>query len=191
MNPLDPMAFNWASMPGRMRLIKKKMRALPNAPIEISYKLLAKIAIAKISPQYRRYRITLQLAQILVERLQIKGHIGVKWAFKLDLDSLSVPDLIYVSFQRLGMSWDTSTACPVIPELVVEIVYAGRTLEQLTNKAQTYLAAGVCQVWIVDLQMHSLKILYPNQVTEIFDGNMTINNELFPDQGFIIKRIFS
>ncbi|WP_277878045.1 Uma2 family endonuclease [Leptolyngbya sp. FACHB-261] len=41
-------------------------------------------------------------------------------------------------------------ACPIAPELVIEIISPGQTFGEMTQKATDYLSAGVLRVWIVD-----------------------------------------
>jgi hypothetical protein len=54
-------------------------------------------AITISSPKYFRYCITLRVAELLLECLQDRGQMGIGWGFELDVDSIHVPDLIYVS----------------------------------------------------------------------------------------------
>lgn len=47
-------------------------------------------------------------------------------------DWVPVPDLLYVSYERLGVDWEEDEPCPVLPELVIEIISPGQTCGELT-----------------------------------------------------------
>ncbi len=151
-------------------------------------------AITISSPKYFRYCITLRVSELLLERLQDQGQIGIGWGF--ELDSIYVPDLIYVSLASSGLqqkngSLYVNMACATIPTLVVEIVSPGRSIAQLVGKAEKYLMGGVQQVWIIDLPSQTLMILHANRSVEVFKSSMTVTNELFPGQEFVVDRIFT
>jgi len=42
-------------------------------------------------------------------------------------DWVPVPDLTYVSYKRLPAIWEDDEPCPVVPELVIEIISPGQT----------------------------------------------------------------
>ncbi|WP_333387433.1 hypothetical protein [Microcoleus sp. B4-D4] len=44
---------------------------------------------------------------------------------------MSVPHLLYVSYQRLSRDWNEDEACPVVPELVIEIISPEQTFAHL------------------------------------------------------------
>jgi Uma2 family endonuclease len=200
----------------KIRRTKTTLRQNPNTLVKVFYELIAEREIAKISPKYFRHRTILRLAHFLVERLQTKGYIKIKWAFDLDEKSTCRPDLIYISFDRLGRNWNSYSNCPLIPEIAIEIVCPRRSFDQLISKAEKYLAAGILQVWIINPQFRSLTVfsscivspsakdinqadsltLYKeftevNRSIEIFDGNMTFTNQFFPGEGFTVDRLFS
>jgi Uma2 family endonuclease len=69
-----------------------------------------------------------------------------------------VPDLLYVSYERLSPDWNQDEACPVVPELVIEIISPEPTFGQLAAKTINYLDAKVLRVWIVDSKARSLTV---------------------------------
>ena len=56
---------------------------------------------------------------------------------------LDTSDLTYVSYHRLAADWLEDEACPVIPELVIEIISPGQTFGDMIDKATYYLQAGI------------------------------------------------
>jgi Uma2 family endonuclease len=158
---------------------------------DITYELIKGEAIPKMSPKYFHSRVTLRLARILADCLETHGRVGVEWAFDLNDDSTPVPDLIYVSFERLSMEWHENLACPVAPDLAVEIISPGQSFGQLASKAQSYLAAGVQQVWIIDPQVQSLTIMYPDQAPETLLASAIIPSHFLPGIEITIDQLFS
>ena len=71
---------------------------------------------------------------------------------------MPVPDLLYVSYERLSPDWNQDEACPVVPELVIEIISPEPTFGQLAAKTINYLDAKVLRVWIVDSKARSLTV---------------------------------
>ena len=117
---------------------------------DITYELIDGIAVPKIFPKYFHARSARRILNILEEWSKNRGRAEMEWAFDLSDNFTPVPDLIYVSFERLPESWNENAACPVPPELAIEIISLGQTFGQMTQKASNYLTGGVLQVWIVD-----------------------------------------
>ena len=84
-----------------------------------TYELIDGIAVPKISPKYFHARSTRRMLNILAEWAKDRGRVEIEWAVDLSDDYTPVPDLIYVSFDRLPENWHENTACPVVPELAI------------------------------------------------------------------------
>ncbi len=113
-----------------MTLISSKSLTLPEffsltAPEgDITYELVDGEAIPKMSPKFFHSRLTLALSSILDRWNQGRGEVGIEWAIilsKNDRDWCPVPDLLYISLERLGDITLTDEACPVPPELLRSI----------------------------------------------------------------------
>ncbi|WP_157260028.1 Uma2 family endonuclease [Chamaesiphon minutus] len=96
------------------KLTKAEFWALADAS-DLTYELIDGIAVSKTSPKYFHSRSTLALVNILNLWSDGRGRVGIEWAFELNEHFTSVPDLIYVSFDRLPESWNENAACPVPP----------------------------------------------------------------------------
>ena len=93
-----------------MTLISSKPLTLPEflsltAPEgDITYELVDGEAIPKMSPKFFHSRLTLALSSILDRWNQGRGEVGIEWAIilsKNDRDWCPVPDLLYISPERL------------------------------------------------------------------------------------------
>lgn len=166
---------------------------------DITYELKDGQAIAKMSPK----RIHSCLQRTLLFLLSDWGNDGVcplqgdaypEWAICLkrnETDWCPVPDITYISEAKLaGIELDND-ACPVPPELVIEILSPGQSFEEMTQKALDYLAAGVERVWIVsDRQPRSLTIFAPDTAPMTYLDDQAIADSLFPNLKFSVNELF-
>ena len=171
------------------KLTKAEFWALADAA-DITYELIDGIAVPKISPKYFHARSGRKILNILEAWAKNRGRAEMEWAFDLSDDYTPVPDLIYVSFERLPASWNENAACPVPPELVIEIISPGQTFGQMTQKASNYLTGGVLQVWVVDPAAASVTVFYVDRAPVTYMGNGVITDDLFPEPAISLDRIF-
>jgi Uma2 family endonuclease len=171
------------------KLTKAEFWALTDAS-DCTYELIDGIAIPKMSPKYFHARSTLALVKILDRWGDERGRTGIEWAVDLSEDFTPVPDLLYISFDRLPESWNENMACPVPPELAIEIISPGQTFGQMTQKAGYYLIGGVLQVWVVDPEAKSVTVFYPDRAPITYMENSIITDDLFPGLSVEIDRLF-
>jgi len=60
---------------------------------------------------------------------------------------VKVPDVVWISADRLAEMPDDAEASPVMPEVVVEVLSEGNTEAELGEKQQLYLEEGAREVW--------------------------------------------
>lgn len=171
------------------KLSKAEFWALADAS-DLTYELIDGIAVPKMSPKYFHARAARRILNILEEWSRDRGRAEIEWAFDLRQDFTPVPDLIYVSFDRLPESWNENAACPVTPELAIEIISPGQTFGQMTQKAGYYLTGGVLQVWVVDPEAKSVTVFYPDRAPITYMENSIITDDLFPGLSVEIDRLF-
>jgi Uma2 family endonuclease len=157
---------------------------------DLTYELIDGIAVAKMSPKYFHAKSTLAFVKILDRWSDKRGRLGIEWAFDLSENFTPVPDLIYVSFDRLPESWNENAACPVAPELAIEIISPGQTFGQMTQKAGIYLAGGVLQVWVVDPAAKSITVFYVDRAPKTYMNSEVMTDDLFPDLAVEIAQLF-
>ncbi len=81
-------------------------------------------------------------------------------------------------------------ACPVVPELVVEIISPGQTFGELAGKARDYLDAGVLRVWTVDSKAQSITVFYPDAPPQTYKGETLVIDSLFEGLEFSVEDVF-
>ena len=177
-------------------LTLEEFLALPES--DITYELVDGEAIPKfkndeISPKFSHSSITGALFLLLSAWAQGKGRVVIEWAIKLtrnQQDWVPVPDLTYISYNRLAADWFADEACPVIPELAIEIISPGQTFGEMTEKATDYLKAKVLRVWVVDARAKTITIFYPDAPPQTKRGEDSLEDLLFEGLQITPQAIF-
>ena len=146
-----------------------------------------------MSPKFFHSRLQKTVLLILDNWARNKGRVEPEWAIRLQRngnDWVPVPDLTYISYTRLSADWILDEACPVAPELAIEIISPGQTFGDLAEKATDYLQAGVDRVWLVDTKSQSITVFYPDTLLETFRGNSKISDNLLPELEITPEQIF-
>ncbi len=146
-----------------------------------------------MSPKY--FHSTLQSTLLLLIHSWCKGQGRVvsEWAIILQRqgeDWVPIPDLTYISYQRLPKNWLRNEACLVAPELVIEIISPGQTYKQFHDKTQDYFKAGISKVWIVDSEALTIEVLSADGVSQIYKDTTPIIDSLLPGLELTVNIIF-
>jgi Uma2 family endonuclease len=165
---------------------------------DITYELIAGEAVPKfkdheMAPKFFHNSIIGALFILLSPWAQEKGRVIIEWAIKLtrnQQDWVPVPDLTYISYNRLSADWLQDEACPIAPELVIEIISPGQTFGEMTEKATDYLKAKVQRVWIIDPRAKTITIFYPDILPQTKRGTDSLENSLFEGLQITPQQIF-
>jgi len=78
----------------------------------------------------------------------------------LDIDEVVIPDIIWISNERLKTAVGADVKIGQMPELVVEVLSPGKTNEKRdrVTKLALYSRRGVDEYWIVSWQARSIEI---------------------------------
>lgn len=106
-------------------------------------------------------------------------------------DWVPTPELLYVSYERLSPEWIADEACPVLPNLVIEIISPGQTFGQLIAQAKDYLDAGVLRVWVVDSKARSITVFYPDAPPQTYMENTPLTDSLFEGLKITSEQVFN
>ncbi|MBD2496345.1 Uma2 family endonuclease [Nostoc sp. FACHB-280] len=168
-------------------LTVEEFLALPEG--DITYEFVDGEAVPKykddeMSPKFFQASTTGALLILLSEWAVTKGQVLSKWAVKLtqnQQDWIPIPDLTYISYNRLAADWLQDEACPVAPELVIEIISPGQTFGEMAEKATDYLNAGVLRVWVVDTQARTITVFVPASLPITYRHHQVITDDLLPE----------
>ena len=177
----------------KTQLTLEEFFALPEGEGDITYELIDGQALPKMSPKKFHSRLTRSLIKILEQWGDERGEIGVEWAVKLTRKRrywVPVPDLLYVSYERLSPDWNLDEACPVVPELVIVIISPEQTFGQLAAKARDYLDAKVLRVWVVDSKARSITVFYPDAAPQTYMGDTLLTDSLFDGLELTAEQVF-
>ncbi|MEA5594162.1 Uma2 family endonuclease [Rivularia sp. UHCC 0363] len=177
-------------------LTLEEFLALPEG--DVTYEYVNGAAVPKykddqMSPKFFHGSTTGALFILFSTWTQEKGRIVIEWAIKLKIENknwMPVPDLTYISYNRLPADWLKDEPCPVPPELVVEIISPGQTFGEMTEKAADYIKAGVSRVWVVDTKAKTITIFAPGCVPNTYRDNLIISDELLPGLEITPKEVF-
>lgn len=173
------------------KLTLEQFLNLPEA--DESFELIDGEAIKKMSPKYFHSSLTTMFWIEISGWFDGRGRVRVEWSVSLKRrgkDWVPVPDLLYVSFDRLAADWHEDTPCPALPELVIEIVSPDQTFNQLAQKATDYLSAGVERVWVVYPPMRSITVFFGDRPPETYRGDRLLTDELFADLAVTSEQFF-
>ena len=173
------------------KLTLEEFLALPDG--DVYYEFVGGQAVPKVSPKFFHSSLQGSLCLLIRAWCRGKGRVLPEWAILLkrqDKDWAPVPDLTYISYERLPKSWRRNEACPAIPELAIEIISPGQTMQEFEDKAKDYLAAGVPRVWVIDPELILIRSFFPDGSSQVYTDNMPIADELLPGLELTTLRIF-
>lgn len=107
-----------------------------------------------------------------------------------------IPDVVWVSNQRLANGVDESGHLTVAPELMVEVLSSGTENEQRDKeiKLKLYSRHGVQEYWIVNWQLKTLEIYRRNkaqlQLVQTLFQSDTLTSPLLPGFSVAVGVIF-
>ncbi len=152
--------------------------------------------VLKVSPKYKHASVQGRFFRLMNGwcNFEQSGRVLTQWSVVLQRqgqDWVSVPDLTYVSYERLPADWEENTPCPVLPELVIEIISPGQSFGEMTQKATDYLLAGVSRVWVVDNQAQSVTVFGANEFPQTFWVGDIISDALLPGLAISVVDLFA
>lgn len=158
-----------------------------------SFELIDGEVVVKMSPKFFHSRLTSAFWAELSGWASAHGQVAIEWAVVLKRrgqDWVPVPDLLYVSFDRLSKDWCEDMPCPVMPELVIEIVSPEQRFNQFVAKAGDYLSAGVDRVWVVFPPMRTITVFFADRPPETYRGDQMITDELLTDLAVTVEQFW-
>ncbi|MBW4562023.1 MAG: Uma2 family endonuclease [Mojavia pulchra JT2-VF2] len=166
---------------------------LPLGEGDITYELVDGHAIPKMSPKFFHAKLTHAFLNQIEPWSEGRGVVCPEWAVVLiqrGRDWVPTPDLLYIAYERLPANWNEDEACPVPPDLVIEIISPGQTFGQMAAKAKDYLDAKVLRVWVVDSKARSITVFYPDAAPQTYMRDEVLTDSLFEGLEFTVEQVF-
>jgi Uma2 family endonuclease len=129
-------------------------------------------------------RIMARLAKFLDNWLDLQpeprgwvlcGEAGCR--LRRDPDSTVGVDVVYVPAEVVARQTNDTTLIDGVPLLVAEILSPSDTQEEIDEKVDTYLRAGVALVWVIDPHDHTVLIYRPGQEPELVNARQELSGE--------------
>ncbi|MCF2150736.1 Uma2 family endonuclease [Desmonostoc muscorum LEGE 12446] len=177
----------------KSQITLEEFLALPEGEGDITYELVDGELKPKMLPKRYHSRLTGTIYTILKLCVQNRGEVGIEWAITLKRrgrDWAPVPDLLYVSYSRLNTDLIEDEACPIPPDLAIEIISPDQTFGETSAKATDYLNAGVLRVWVLDAKAKTVTIFYPDARPETKSGTDILEDSLLEGLGITVEQIF-
>lgn len=110
---------------------------------------------------------------------------GLGYVIQRNPDVMRVPDVSFISRERLPEGGIIDGFCPVPPDLAVEIVSPNDTFNELQAKVHEYLEAGTRLVWVVWPQGRSVMVYTRDSITELGADDVLTAGDVLP--GFEVR----
>ncbi|WP_330485253.1 Uma2 family endonuclease [Tumidithrix elongata] len=172
------------------KLTLQEFLALPEG--DVTCELINGEAVPKMSPKRFHASLQAELLAILRAWCAGDGFVYPEWAIALQRngeDWCPVPDLTYISANRLPPDVGNE-ACPVPPELAIEIMSEGQAFKQFIEKAADYLNAGVDRVWIVDPVSRSITVFFGDRPPQTYTGSTPLTDWMFANLELTALQVF-
>lgn len=119
----------------------------------------------------------------------LAGEAGVR--LRRDPDSVYGVDVTYISPNLAANISTDTTLIDGVPELMIEILSPSDTAEEIDDKIDDYLDAGVPLVWIVDAHDKTVLAYRPGTTPQLYTIGQEIANEPhLPGLRIAVDRIF-
>ena len=103
------------------------------------------------------------------------GEAGV--ILERDPDTTAGIDVVYVSAEVAARRSDDTTLIEGVPTLVVEILSPSDKQEEINEKLDAYLGAGVKVVWVIDPHDRTVLVYRPGSKTQLVNDDQELSGE--------------
>jgi Uma2 family endonuclease len=119
----------------------------------------------------------------------VAGEAGM---IKLALGMVRIPDVSFIFWDRFPNRQLPSEPIPLVaPDLAVEILSGGNTLEEMARKRREYFDAGTQLVWMVDPQARTVTVYTSIEQCAVLHENQTLEgNPVLPGFALPLSRLF-
>ena len=107
--------------------------------------------------------------------LVLGGNAGVQ--LQRDPDTTVGMDVVYVSAEVAARQSEETTLIEGVPVLVVEILSPNDTQDEIDEKIDTYLGAGVALVWVINPRHRTVEIFRPGAEPVLVNVQQELSGE--------------
>ena len=102
------------------------------------------------------------------------------------------PDVAFISWERLpGGKVPTDRVPEIVPDLAVEVLSDGNTYAEMARKRREYFHAGVCQVWMVDINQRTVAVYHDITKCEVLNETQSlVGGDVLPGFEISLAELF-
>ena len=116
---------------------------------------------------------------------------GADGMLKLSPNLLRLPDVSFISWERLNGKFPTDAAPALAPDLAVEVVSHGNTQKEMTRKCSEYFIAGAKVVWMVYPKTRSVKVYAsPDRCDTLTESDVITGGTILPGFSLEVRKLF-
>jgi Uma2 family endonuclease len=152
--------------------------------------------VQKLSPYGLHARVQRAVAGALGDWADARGRgrVGTEWDFDLTPRGQStnrlVPDVAYLSYERVAYDDPAAAQVPVIaPDVAIEILAQGQTLENARRRIEIFLACGARLVVLIDPRLERAWLVDRNG-TRSLARDEAIEHPALPEFSLPLARCF-
>ncbi|PSQ80431.1 MAG: Uma2 family endonuclease [Bacteroidetes bacterium QS_1_65_9] len=125
----------------------RALRDLPDLPYKVETDAEGTLLLSPPKPEHGHSEY--DIGRRIERHVRREGRIGVEIAVETT-GGVKVPDVAWISSERLSEIAPGVEAYPVAPELCVEVLSDANTEAEMKEKRRLYFEAGAEEVWIAD-----------------------------------------
>ena len=145
----------------------------------------------KVSPKRTHGIVQGRIVSLLSAWGGGRGDIVVEWRVYLNRTTTLVPDVSFMSDERLrALSEKERETPPLAPELVVEIRSPDNRKRNILRKEALYLAHGAAAVLDIDPQARTIRVIDANGEVTLGPGD-TFSHPTFPGLILAVDDVFA
>ncbi|MCY3021682.1 MAG: Uma2 family endonuclease [Planctomycetota bacterium] len=109
-----------------------------------------------------------------------------------DGKTVRAPDVMFVSAARIPADLSRRSYLPFAPDFAIEVVSWDDSFKDVTEKAESFIAAGVKLVWVVEPEEQRVYIYRPGRdVQRVDSGGMLSGEDVIPGFELAVAAIFA
>lgn len=147
-------------------------------------------AYRKVSPKRTHAIVQLAVALVLQRCAGERGIVGTEWRMRLSPDTQLVPDVAYVSFERLRTLSDAEAEeSPFAPDIAVEVRSPSHRALITKEKIDAYLTHGSALILDIDPARQAVHACWPGG-SQSYRQHERFQCEAVPWLEFRIEELF-
>jgi len=153
-------------------------------------------ALQKVSPreQHALAQTSMAAALLAWAKKTGSGRVGTEWEFRVtpphEATRPLVPDVAFLSFDRLGFEQKDSAQIPYMaPSVAIEAISPDDRLRDIEEKVRVYLAAGAALVLLIDPAKQTF-VAHDVESARWFFPNDTFTHDALPGFSVRVSSIF-